>query len=315
MRFFISTSENIYFNLAAEEFLLKNSVDDICFLWKSQPSVVVGKHQNINAEINAAFIYENKVKIARRISGGGTVFHDKGNLNFTFIVNGKEGHLVDFKKHLEPVIGFLATLNLKAEIGKTNDLRIDDLKISGNAEHVFRKRVLHHGTLLFDSDITKLREAIKVTGDKYCDKAVQSNRSKVVNITSLLKDKYSIDVFTEQLASYLIEKKGAIENPLTSGEIEEINKLAREKFDTLEWIYDYSPKYTFKNDFIFKDEPYIIELNVKSGFIESCRITGKDGEETLEELSGILTNTRHAYPDIYQLVNNTIYKEIVYSLF
>ena len=162
MQCLISTNRDIYFNLALEEYLLMHEVDDYFVLWQSEPAVVVGKHQNTLAEINYRFVSEKNIRVARRLSGGGTVYHDQGNLNFTYIANGEPGKLVDFKRFIEPVIHFLGTLGIDAQQGLKNEILVRGKKISGNAEHVYKNRVLHHGTLLFHSDLHLLRECLRV---------------------------------------------------------------------------------------------------------------------------------------------------------
>ena len=147
---------NPFYCLAAEEYLLKNFDDDIFMLWQSKDTVVLGKHQNALAEINYPFVRANNVTVARRISGGGTVFHDAGNVNFAFIKNVKSPAEISFKQFTQPVVEALALLGIEATSSGRNDLLIEGLKISGNAEHVFKNRVLHHGTLLFNSDLENL---------------------------------------------------------------------------------------------------------------------------------------------------------------
>ncbi len=143
---------NPYFCLAAEEYFLKNFDDDIFMLWQSDDTIVVGKHQNALGEINYRFVRKNNITVARRISGGGTVFHDSGNVNFSFIKNVKSSAEISFKQFTEPVVNTLAKLDIIATTSGRNDLLIEGKKISGNAEHIFKKRVLHHGTLLYNSD-------------------------------------------------------------------------------------------------------------------------------------------------------------------
>jgi lipoate-protein ligase A len=149
----ITESDDPSFNLAVEELLLKNRNNEYLILGINKPSVIIGKHQSAHREINTRFVTENNIPVIRRISGGGTVFHDKGNLNFTFIRQSEAGKQIDFRKYTKPVIDFLYSLGVEAKFEGKNDLKTDGLKISGNAEHVHRNRVLHHGTLLFSTSL------------------------------------------------------------------------------------------------------------------------------------------------------------------
>ena len=141
------------YNIAAEEYLLKETGEDYAFFYINEPSIIIGKHQNAYAEVNLDYVRQNHIKVIRRISGGGTVWHDRGNLNFSFILKGEEGKQVNFRGYAQPVVDFLDELGVEASFGPRNEILVGDLKISGNAEHIHRKRVLHHGTLLFDSDL------------------------------------------------------------------------------------------------------------------------------------------------------------------
>ncbi len=279
MRYVLSKTFDPYFNLATEEYLLKNTADDIFMLWRSEPCVVVGKHQNALSEINYRYILENKLKIARRLSGGGTVVHDLENLNFTFIANGEEGKLIDFKKFVSPIVRYLNSIGIESRIGEKNDILIGQLKISGNAEHIFKKRVLHHGTLLFDSDLERLKKAIQVAPGKYIDKAVQSNRAAVANISSFLPNKISIDKFTEDLSnSILNEMPNTSTSSLTDYETDSIQGLSDEKYRRKEWILGYSPKYEFKHSFTYKHDKWNIRLIVEKGQIKKAyvQVNGKE---------------------------------------
>ncbi|MCK5693684.1 MAG: lipoate--protein ligase family protein, partial [Bacteroidales bacterium] len=179
----ISPYTNPYFNLAAEEYLLKSFQEDMFLLYRNRPSIVVGKHQNTLAEINLPFVQENEILVARRITGGGTVFHDLGNLNFAFFTSGKEGELVDYKRATTPIVEALKKMGLEVRLGKRNELLLKGLKISGTASHVFKQRVLHHGTLLFSSEMGKLSAALKSDKERFTDRAVKSVRSRVTNIS------------------------------------------------------------------------------------------------------------------------------------
>lgn len=259
-----------YFNIATEEHLLKNKTDDFFILYRNSPCLVVGKHQNTAAEINHQFVEVNRIPVVRRLSGGGTVYHDLGNINFSFIMNGAEGQLVDFKRYTEPIIGILQGFGVDAFLGKKNDIRVGDKKISGNAEHIFRNRVLHHGTLLFNSDIDKLDESIKVDLSKYRDNAVKSIRSSVANIVDFLSAPISVDFFMEVLVGYMQNNfQQSQEFILSPADVEGIEGLVRSKYSTWEWNYGYSPAYEVENRIQTPRGELLIKVKVVRGFVDN----------------------------------------------
>lgn len=294
-----------YFNLATEEYLLKNRQENIFMLWQNEPAVVVGKHQNIHAEINHDFIAEKKVKVARRLSGGGTVYHDLGNLNFTYIMNGEEGKMVDFTKYTDDILQVLNLLGARAERNKRNDLILDGKKISGNAEHIFKQRVIHHGTLLFNADLETLEEAIKVQAGKYSDKAVQSVRSKVTNILPYLQAAMGLDEFRATLLNFMLNKyRNTSVYELSEEEKNEIEQLKQQKYVQWDWVYGYSPKYTLKKEFEKAGKKLIIELSIKKGVIDKVACFGDLlNEPAKEKLQYLLVGKRH---DKTELKNNTV---------
>lgn len=284
-----------YFNLAVEEYFLRNFSEDIFILWRSESSIVVGKHQNALAEINHRYVRENNIKVARRLSGGGTVFHDPGNLNFTFIRNVERLEEVNFRVFTQPIVAVLQELGLAAYTTGRNDLLIDGKKISGNAEHVYKKRVLHHGTLLFDSHMEKLKNALKVDLSRFEDKAVQSNRSEVANISSYLPHPMSIDefsqyIFTRISASYPERKYIQLSEP----DKQAIDQLRHEKYSQWDWIYGYSPKYTYRNKLQTTKGEIAFTLHVEKGKIKDSAWTGALSANLARQLSENTTGLNHA---------------------
>ena len=285
-----------YFNLAAEEFFLKNFQEDFFMMWRSRPSVVVGKHQNALAEINHEFVRENQIPVARRLSGGGTVFHDPGNVNFTFIRNVANISEVNFKVFTVPVIEALKRLGVEAYTTGRNDLLIDGKKISGNAEHVHRNRVLHHGTLLFDSHLEALKGALKVDLSKFEDKAVQSNRSEVTNIANYLPNPISVEEFTDFLFSEISQNyPGFMVYEPTPEDIEAIEKLSIEKYQTWDWIFGYSPRYRFNNSLNISNGEISVSFWVEKGRIAEASITGDIQAEISQNIIKALLGCRHDY--------------------
>lgn len=319
MHLLISNSTNPCINLATEEYLLKNSSQNIIFLYRNNSCVVVGKHQNAMGEINYRFIHENKIPVIRRISGGGTVFHDEGNINFTFLQNGEEGNLVNFRAFITPVAQFLQQLGIPAEIGPRNDILVNGLKVSGNAEHIFRKRTLHHGTLLYASVLTHLRNALHVEAGKYTDRAVKSVRSKVTNI----KDNLSIELDTKQffqsLADYLVNYYQASPLVLTEEAVADIQNSANTKYTDWNWNFGYSPNYTFKNSFESNDKYLSIELEIEKGIIKTSNISGNIENISLTELNNSLIGLEHTFSSLNRNKNIILASsenpEIIWSFF
>jgi lipoate-protein ligase A len=292
-----------YFCLAAEEYLLKNFSEDIFMLWQSKNTVVVGKHQNAMAEINYPFVHQNNITVARRISGGGTVFHDAGNVNFAYIKNVSSPAEISFKLFTQPVVEALAKLEVTATTSGRNDLLVDGKKISGNAEHIFKNRVLHHGTLLFNSNLETLGQAIKVIPGKYFGKAVQSNRSPVANISQFLKTPMTTGEFIHFLLDFQLENPENRFYNLNENDLLEIEKLSSEKFRTWEWNFGYSPKYSFKNEVKIDGKTLSIRLEVEKGVIVGAEIGGEyfDKEECLQ-IQNLLIGLNHLYSSILNVI-------------
>ncbi len=300
MLFIVSTNTNIYFNLAAEEYLLKNRSEDIFMLWRNDPAVVVGKHQNTLREVNSFYALAHNIKIARRLSGGGTVYHDSGNLNFTFVKNGEPGKLVDFRKFTDPVIKALAKMGLETKFEGNNSLTLNGMKISGNAEHVFKSRVLHHGTLLFSTEIHHLKEVLKVNQDTYEDKAVKSVRSKVTNISANLNEAMSVEEFQDQIMQYFtLEFPDCEFYSFKENELTAINELVEKKYRTWDWIFGWSPKYIFRKRYIFGNDELNVWLRVEKGIIKEANVSGGPfNEKSLFDFNLSLKDLPHSFRTI-----------------
>ena len=264
MYLYINPSLDCYYNLALEEYLLRKTNHDYIVLWRSNDSVVIGKHQNLHAEVIEPNAIKNQIKIARRLSGGGTVFHDLGNLNFTFIKTGNLGKLVDFKSFIEPINQFLVEMGVPAELSNRNDIMINGKKVSGNAEHVFKNRVLHHGTLLFNSDLVKLNGVLRKDPSLFKGRGVQSVRKPVTRILDFLPQQISIETFIDKLSNYLSNVFLLKNFYLDDEQKLLIKRLSNEKYKTKEWVYDYSPSFEL-NKIIDKQN---INIKVKAGKIE-----------------------------------------------
>lgn len=311
-------STNPHLNLATEEYLLKNFQDDVLMLWQGSPSIIVGKHQNMMAEVNYPFVHENGIPVARRLSGGGTVFHDLGNVNFTYIANGRDGHVVDFKRFTQPLVDFLQSKGVPAQLSGRNDILVDGYKFSGNAEHVFKKRVLHHGTLLFSSNLELLRNGIAPTGSSYTDSSVKSFRSKVTNLQSYFPEPLAVHTFKDNLFDYLVDRHQGEEYHLSSTDLLAIEALSESKYRSWEWNFGYSPDYKFTSAEV---EGFTLFLEVKKGVISDAMLSKMDSKQESGALVSLVGISHDNFEMISQILATTYsvnlsnkekYQELIY---
>jgi lipoate-protein ligase A len=287
-----SKSNDPWFNIASEEYLLKNFSEDIFYLYINSPSIIVGKHQNALAEINQNFLSENNVKVVRRISGGGTVYHDAGNLNYCFIKNIPDTKNISFNYFTSQIIDALKTLGVNAEHSRKSDISVEHNKISGNAMHVFKKRVLEHGTLLYNADISKLRQALTDNTAFYKGKAVKSVRSTVANISDFIEHKTDIASFAQEIISHVNNRiPESTSYSLSNNDVLQIEKLIEEKYSTWRWNFGYSPKYTFNRDVDFISGKFHVRFTVKKGVISDSVI--KNEKERFAEIEDVLNGLNH----------------------
>ena len=276
MRYLLNKTTDTYFNLALDEYVMKNLDvgEDYFILWQNQPSVIIGKNQNTVEEVDVAFAEENGITIARRVTGGGAVYQDFGNLNFTIITNVDDISKVDFKKYVLPVVEALATLGIKAEASGRNDILIDGKKISGNAQRQAKGRLMHHGTLMFDVNIEDMVAVLNASPDKFISKAAKSVRSRVTNIKDHLPVGTTLEDFWSQLHNELSNQGKDTEIVLTPEQIAEVEEIATTQYATWDWIYGKSPEFTYTNRQRFPGgtvEPFIA---VEEGQIRAIRLQG-----------------------------------------
>ena len=237
IRCIYSPFTDIYFHLAAEEYLLKQGNEDIFMLWQDTPSVVIGKHQRLRSEVDQEWAEREQVHIARRFSGGGAVYHDLGNVNLTFIET--TPRLPEFVTYLQRTLDFLNSMGLMATGGERLGIYLNGLKISGSAQCLYKDRVLYHCTLLYDTDLTALNQALNpepMDDDETLSSvyAVPSVRSEVTNIRRHLSAGTVTD-FKEKAFQYFSKSQSV--SAFTKEEIEAVNQLREEKYIQKEWIY------------------------------------------------------------------------------
>lgn len=297
MKYVNSKNNNVYYNLAVEEYIFSNMMDDdFLLLWVNDPCVVIGKHQNIFEEVNCKEILKNGVPVARRHSGGGTVYHDKGNLNFTFITDYHPDRFLGYDEFLTPIIKILNEIGIPAEKSKVCDIVIGDKKISGNAQTIKKNRVLHHGTLLFDSELDTLRTILKPAEGEFKSKAVKSVRSSVTNIIDHLGDKkLDFEGFKDYFFNSFFAKgiDEIDEVKLSEAEVEKIRELEKTKCITWDWIYGFSPTFTYKKQSDFKGHQIDLALIIEKGRIKECKLKCKT--LSVEKIESLLLGHRYDY--------------------
>ncbi len=306
-RSIISRSNNPAFNLAAEEYLLRHVAEDVHFYYINKPSVIIGKHQNALAEINLSFLEANNIPLYRRLSGGGTVFHDEGNINFCFIKNGETHDLVNFKRATQPIVDVLNSWGIPARSGDRNDLLVDFKKISGNACHVYKRRVMHHGTLLFNSQLDMLTGSLKSDPTRFRDKAVKSVRSQVMNLSEVFNRITSANEFLVKLEESIRQTDNDIKySEFFESELSAIEKLSEEKYSTTEWNYSYGPPYEFRKRSVFNGYVFAIQMKVDKGRISQAEIKSNYPDaDIVEQLIKLITGKYHSKNDLRESIENS----------
>jgi lipoate-protein ligase A len=306
MTIFFRPETTPYFNIAAEEFLLKQFDGDAFTLWRNKPAIIVGKHQNTHAEINSDVVQSQNIPVVRRLSGGGAVFHDLGNICFTFVKTKQPNEICDFSTFTKPIIEVLRKLGVKAEFSGRNDLTIDEKKFSGNAEATWKNRVLQHGTLLFSSKLADLSQALRVNPDKFQDKSVKSVQSRVTNIDDHLSEKISVTDFMNLIEMHILRTfPNAERREFSKQETEKIKNLVEEKYQTWDWNFGKSPEYTYSQRLRTQSGGSVeINLIVKNGLIENAKFFGDFFEKNdVDEIAKRLIGTKHERSETERILN------------
>ena len=304
MIFTVSKSSDCYFNLALEEHFLRDFDDDVFMLWQNDKTIVVGKNQNTLAEINIDYVKENGIRVVRRITGGGAVYHDMGNINFTYIVNHEGEWDRSFSRFAIPIINALGKLGISAEVSGRNDIVACGRKISGNAQTMLNGRLLHHGTLLFDVDMSILKNALSPDKEKIESKGIKSVESRVANLSELTGQSIDAGKLTMLIRDEVKKLGDVVDYQITDEDTQIAEKLADEKYRTWEWNFGYSPKYTFKKTKRFKSGNVDVCLLVKDGRIEDAHFSGDFfGIREVSEIEEALVGCRHNRGDVLKALS------------
>ena len=288
-----------YINLALEEYVLRNFGEKDTFLlfYINEPSIIIGKNQNSIEEINRDYVEKNNIKVVRRLSGGGAVYHDEGNLNFSFITKDDGDSFHNFAKFTEPVVKALNKLGVPAELVGRNDLLVEGRKISGNAQFFTQGRMFSHGTLMFNSEIEHVVEALNVSEEKIKSKGIKSIRSRVANIAEYLEEEITMDQFKEHILLSIFDVERVEDVPtyeLTEEDWEKVHEISRNRYQNWEWNYGKSPAYNVQASHKFPSGLLDVRLDVKKGIIENCKIYGDFfGIGEIKDLEERLIGVRH----------------------
>ncbi|PZD96302.1 lipoate--protein ligase [Paenibacillus sambharensis] len=296
-------------NLALEEYALRNlpMPESYLLFYVNEPSIIIGKNQNTVEEINTDYVHDKGIHVVRRLSGGGAVYHDLGNLNFSFITNDDGESFHNFAKFTKPVIDALRKLGVEAELTGRNDIQVGERKISGNAQFASKGRMFSHGTLLFDSAMEHVASALKVKPIKIESKGTKSVRGRVANISEFLETRISVEEFRSMLLKELFqcEPEAVARYPLTDADWQAVEQLAEERYRNWDWNYGRSPKFNLERARKFASGIIDVRLQVENGHIEGVKLYGDFfGVRDVAELELLLTGIRYEEATIRQAIAN-----------
>ncbi len=299
-----SPTNDPYFNIASEEYILENFSDDVFLLYINSPSIIVGRYQNTISQLNPEYIKQHDIKVVRRLTGGGAVFHDQGNLNFSFICQKSSDDDHSFERYTEPIINYLHTLGIKAQLKGRNDLVIDGKKFSGNARLTTPTKILQHGTLLFSSQMSDLTQALKSDPLKFKDKSVKSIQSRVTNISDHLPKPLSVQEFESKLVEYITSSYPQTQPyNFEDRDIEWIDFNSSHKYSTWEWNFGFSPKYNYDKTVKTKGGILEVRLMVEEGIIWKMELNGDFfTRQPIEPLLNAFWHCRHHPQDVHQIL-------------
>ena len=288
MKYLRLHTKDPYYNLAVEEYLLRYTKDDIFMLWQNEKTVVIGKNQNAYAEVNLDYAKSEGIRISRRISGGGAVYHDMGNINYTFITSSDKATALDYAYFTRPIIEALAALGVKAELSGRNDLECEGKKFSGNAQYTGDGRILHHGTLLFNTDADVMSRVLRVDKEKLAYRAVKSHKARVGNLAPLLGG-ITAEEFIERIEAYVLKATDAERIPVPeNGEIDAL----RMRNVSEEWILSdrrYLTSYTVQRRRKYPFGIVCVDMTLSGDKIEDIVVSGDFfGTQPISELENAL---------------------------
>lgn len=279
-------------NLALDEYLLTHFTEEVLSLWRNGPSVIVGRNQNALEEIDQDFVRARGIAVVRRLTGGGAVFHDLGNVNYTLVQPYQEGDFNNYAKFTRPIVDFLAELGVRAELSGRNDLLVEGRKCSGNAQAVRGGRILHHGTLLFSADLSRLSGALRPQNLKLESKGVKSVSSRVTNLAGHLPEPMRVEAFLDRLRAWFLARPGVRPYQLTAEDRAAVDALRAAKYGAWAWNFGASPRYTWARAAKYPFGLVDVRLRVEGGVIQEAVLYGdyfgrRDSGELAAALAGL----------------------------
>jgi lipoate-protein ligase A len=274
MLYIPNDSMDPYYNFALEYYLITESAlaDDIFLFWRTDPTLMIGRNQITAEEINGAYAREKGINVVRRITGGGTIYTDPGGWQFSYIIKGRPQAEVDFRTYAQPIIDALKVLGVEAYFNNRNDLLIGDRKFSGNAQFSTERLTLHHGSILYDTDLGELVRSITVAEEKIISKGIKSVRQRVTNVSEHMPRKMDPLEFRDAMLQTLL--KGTTEHALEPHGLRRVEEIAEAKFRSWDWNYGASPQFSITKSERFAGGKVEVGLNVGQGRVSACRISG-----------------------------------------
>lgn len=295
MKYIESKSIDPYYNLALEEYVFNELPRDESYfmLWQNENTIVIGKYQNAWEEVNQRAVDEKGIRVARRLSGGGAVYHDMGNLNFTFIVDREDVKGLNFRIFVKPVVETLNSLGVPAEFTGRNDILVNGMKISGNSQYVKQGRVMHHGCIMLSTDLSKVADALKVRDAKFKSRNSKSVRSRVTTINAQAPREITMEEFKNALIQRILGSGDVEPYKLTETDEKAIQDLRDAKYSTWQWNYGSPARFEMRREEKFENGLVTVDLTAKDGVIEDIHFSGDFfGNGDIRELEDALKGAR-----------------------
>ncbi len=315
MLYIETDSTNANFNFALEKYLMDeyDAADSYFLFWRTQPTLMIGKFQNTYREINTAFAREHKINIVRRITGGGTIYTDLNGWQFSFIEKNPAKQEIDFDRFTQPVMDALASIGVTAYRSGGNDLLIDGKKISGNAQFKSTAVNLHHGSLLFNTDLTRLVRALTVDDEKLISKGIKSVKERVANIASYIDRPISSEAFRDLMLAHIT--KDMQKAALTPADIEKVNQIKADQFDTWEWNFGQNPKFNLSKEKRFIGGRLMVCADVEQDVIQDISFYGDFFEKkNIAQLKKGLIGLRYEKTDIANALKENGADDYIYQI-